>query len=140
MYIKEGGLRMLPINIYPYLNFNDLNLDWIIKHFKEFIEAIKALDGYADKHEKEIKELLEFERALVNGQIPPEMEKGLIKWCQENTSDIIAAAIKHVFFGIDDNGYFVAYIPDSWSDIIFGTSGLDDFPPDIEYGHLTLSY
>ena len=131
---------MLPINIYPYLNFNDLNLDWIIKHFKEFVEAIKALDGYADKHEKEIKELIEFERALVNGQIPPGMEQGLIKWCQENTSAIIAAAIKHVFFGITDDGYFVAYIPDSWNDIIFGTSGLDDFPAGVDYGHLTLSY
>lgn len=131
---------MLPVNIYPYLNFNDLNLDWIIKHFKDFVEAIKALDGYADKHEKEIQELIEFERSLVNGQIPPEMERGLIKWCQENTSDIIAAAIKHVFFGIDESGYFVAYIPDSWEDITFGTSGLDDFPVDIDYGHLTLSY
>lgn len=140
MCIEKGGLKMLPVNIYPYLNFNDLNLDWIIKHFKEFIEAIKALDDYADKHEKEIKELIEFERALVDGQFPPEMEKALIKWCQENTTDIIAEAIKLVFFGITDTGYFVAYIPESWSDIIFTTSGLDDFPEGIEYGRLILSY
>lgn len=131
---------MLPVNIYPYLNFNDLNLDWIIKHFKEFIEAIKALDGYADKHEKEINELLAFERSLVNGQFPPAMESALIKWCQENTSDIIAEVIKMVFFGITDDGYFVAYIPEGWSDIIFTTSGLDDFPEGIDYGHLILSY
>ena len=131
---------MLPINIYPYLNLTDLNLDWIIKHFKEFVEAIKTLDEYAEKHEREINELLEFERALINGQLPPAMEAGLIKWCQENTSAIIAAAIKMVFFGINDDGYFVAFIPDSWDDIIFGTSGLDDFPAGIEYGHLTLSY
>ena len=131
---------MLPTNIYPYLNFNDLNLDWIIKHFKDFIEAIKALDGYAEKHEKQINELLEFERSLVNGQFPPEMEKALIKWCQENTRDIIAEAIKMVFFGITDTGYFVAHIPESWEDIIFTTSGLDDFPEGVEYGHLILSY
>ena len=131
---------MLPTNIYPYLDITDLNLDWIIKHFKEFVEAIKKLDEYAEKHEKEIKELIDFERALVNGQIPPEMQSALKKWCEENTSAIIAAAIKHVFFGITDEGYFVAYIPDSWSDIIFGTSGHDDFPAGIDYGHLTLSY
>lgn len=131
---------MLPINIYPYLNFNDLNLDWILKHFKDFIKAIKALDDYADKHEKEINELLAFENALIDGKFPPEMENALIKWCQENTSDIIAAAIKHVFFGITDTGYFVAYIPDSWDDILFSTSGLDDFPAGVEYGHLILSY
>ena len=131
---------MLPINIYPYLNITDLNLDWIVKHFKEFVDAIKALDGYAEKHEREINELIEFERALINGEIPPEMEAGLIKWCQENTEEIIAYAIKMVFFGITDEGYFVAYIPDSWNDIMFGTTGLDDFPAGIEYGHLTLSY
>lgn len=131
---------MLPINIYPYLNFNDLNLDWIIKHFKEFVEAIKALDGYADKHEKQIKELLEFEKALIDGKFPPEMEKALIKWCEENTSDIIAEAIKLVIFALTPDGYFVAYIPETWKDITFGTSGLDDFPEGIDYGHLTLSY
>ena len=45
-----------------------------------------------------------------------------------------------VFFGITQDGYFVAFIPDSWDDIEFGTTGLDDFPVGIEYGHLTLSY
>ena len=131
---------MLPINIYPYLNINDLNLDWIIKHFKEFIEAIKSLDGYADKHEKQIKELMEFEKALIDGKFPPEMEQALIKWCKENTSDIIAEAIKLVIFAIDESGYFIAYIPETWTDIVFGTSGFDDFPAGVEYGHLTLSY
>lgn len=131
---------MLPTNIYPYLNFNDLNLDWIIKHFKDFIEAIKELDGFADKHEKAINELLEFEKSLIDGNLPPEMEANLIKWCQENTSEIIGNAIKMVFFGITDEGYFVAYIPEGWSDIIFTTSGLDDFPENVDYGHLILSY
>lgn len=45
-----------------------------------------------------------------------------------------------VYFGLTDNGYFVAYIPDTWDDIQFGTSGLDDFPQGVDYGHLTLSY
>lgn len=46
-----------------------------------------------------------------------------------------------VFFGITDDGYFVAYIPDSWDDITFYTTELDiflDIEP--EYGHLVLAY
>ena len=46
-----------------------------------------------------------------------------------------------VFFGLTDSGYFVAYIPDGWDEIIFNTTGLDiqlDLEP--EYGHLVLSY
>lgn len=140
MYIKEGGIRMLPINIYPYIDYNNLNLDWIIKHFKEFVDSIKALEGYAEKHEAEIAELIEFERALASGNFPPEMEKALIKWCEENTTEIIAAAIPAVFFEIDDEGYFIANIPESWNVITFGTTGLDDFVPGFGYGHLTLTY
>lgn len=45
-----------------------------------------------------------------------------------------------VFFNITDDGYFVAYIPESWDDITFGTTGLDVFPAGIDYGHLTLNY
>ena len=46
-----------------------------------------------------------------------------------------------VFFGLTDDGYFVAYIPDSWDDITFRTTELDiflDIEP--EYGHLVLVY
>ena len=46
-----------------------------------------------------------------------------------------------VFFGLTDDGYFVAYIPKSWKNITFNTTGLDiflDMQP--EYGHLVLSY
>ena len=54
---------------------------------------------------------------------------------------LVANALKHVFFGLTLSGYFVAYIPESWDDITFETTGYDvelDAMP--EYGHLVLSY
>ena len=46
-----------------------------------------------------------------------------------------------VFFGLTDSGYFVAYIPENWESINFGTTGLDvDVPIQPEYGHLVLMY
>ena len=46
-----------------------------------------------------------------------------------------------VFFGLTDSGYFVAYIPENWGTIHFGTTGLDiDAPIQPEYGHLVLLY
>lgn len=55
--------------------------------------------------------------------------------------EVIAEYIKMVFFGLTDDGYFVAFIPDSWDDITFSTSGYDDFPAlQPEFGHLILSY
>lgn len=45
-----------------------------------------------------------------------------------------------IFVEISDAGYFIYYIPDSWENIKFETSGLDVELPDVEYGRLILSY
>ena len=42
-----------------------------------------------------------------------------------------------IIFGLTNDGYFCAYIPDSWSKLHFGT--ITEFPDPL-YGHLTLSY
>ena len=51
--------------------------------------------------------------------------------------DYIATSI---FFGLTDSGYFVAYIPESWDDIRFNTTGVDIDISGVEYGTLVLSY
>ena len=56
------------------------------------------------------------------------------KWIEEYF------ALQMIWFGLTDDGHFVAYIPDSWDEIIFNTTGYDiiiDVQP--EYGHLVLS-
>lgn len=127
-------------NVYPYLNVNDLNLDWIIKHFREFIEEIASLESWRAHHEQEYEELKSFMDRINAGELPDAVYNELRVWIQNNAIDIIGELVKMVFFGVTDDGYFVAYIPENWNDIIFGTSGLDDFPSGVDYGHLTLSY
>ena len=43
------------------------------------------------------------------------------QWVKDNMENIIRDSIKMVFFGLTDDGYFCAYIPDSWSDLTFDT-------------------
>ena len=38
--------------------------------------------------------------------------------------------LKMIIVGINDNGYIVYYIPESWEDITFNTTQLDIFIPD----------
>lgn len=45
-----------------------------------------------------------------------------------------------IFVEISDAGYFVYYIPENWSDIIFNTTGVDIEIDNVEYGRLVLSY
>ena len=127
-------------NIFPYTDFHELNLDWIIAHFKEFIEEIQSLETWRTEHEAAYEELKDLYDDIVSGNFPDSMKTALENWVRRYGIDMIGELVKMVFFGITMDGYFVAYIPDSWDEITFGTTGLDDFPAGVEYGHLTLSY
>lgn len=128
-------------NIYPYINANDLNLDWIIKHFKEFLDNLASLNEWRQTHEAEYQELKSFMDRINAGELPDAVYQELRTWIEANAIDIIGTLVKSVFFGVTDDGYFVAYIPESWSDIIFNTTGLDiNLPLQPDYGHLVLSY
>ena len=119
----------------PYTNFQDVNLDYLIRTAKYVEKVAVNMEEWKVQHQKEYEELKSFMDALVAGDFPPEMEAALRKWCVENVNEIINDTIKQVWFGLTDSGYFVAYIPESWSDITFDT--IDDYD-DPNYGHLVL--
>lgn len=48
--------------------------------------------------------------------------------------------LKMIIVGINDDGYIVYYIPDSWDEIQFNTTGVDTVVEDVGFGHLVLSY
>lgn len=48
--------------------------------------------------------------------------------------------LKMIIVGINDEGYMVISIPQSWYDITFGTTGYDINIPGYDFGHLVLSY
>lgn len=124
---------------FPHTRTYDTDLGWLIKTVNTHDEVLKALDEWAEKTDISVKELEDFKKALEEGNLPQGVRDGLLEWAALNIPDLLAEAIKTVFFTLE-NGYFVAWIPDSWDEITFGTSGLDDFPVGIDYGHLTLSY
>lgn len=45
-----------------------------------------------------------------------------------------------IFVEISDAGYFLYFIPESWDDITFNTTGLDISIANYDYGRLVLSY
>ena len=64
-------------------------------------------------------------------------EKLCQKWVDDNLERVIDDHIHTVFFGLTMDGYFVAYIPDSWEDITFDTGAVYGTS---EYGRLMLYY
>lgn len=124
---------------FPHTRTYDNDLGWLIKHVETNSKAIQALEDWKAGEEQTIEDLRALLDALASGEVPEEVATAITKWLTINAKDIIGAMIKNVWFGLTDSGYFVAYIPDSWSDIIFKTTGYDFFTSlQEEFGHLVL--
>lgn len=126
---------------FPHTRTYDSDLGWLIKNVKGYNDTIEALNQWIAENTPRIEDLEAFKAALEAGILPPGVQHGLEVWMSTHAAEIIAAVIKNVWFGLTNAGYFVAYVPDSWSDITFKTTGLDiilDLMP--EYGHLVLQY
>ena len=64
-------------------------------------------------------------------------EKQIEQWMQDNAATLFEKLAKMVFFGLTDDGYFCAYIPDSWSDVTFDTGAVYG---QADYGRLILRF
>ena len=126
---------------FPHSRTYDTDLGWIIKNIKSYNDAIQSLNDWIATNTPRIEDLEAFKTALEAGDLPAGVQHGIEVWLASHAAEVIAAIIKNVWFGLTDAGYFVAYVPDSWDDITFKTTGLDiilDLMP--EYGHLVLQY
>lgn len=130
-----------PFSKYPYQNFSDYNLDWCINTVKELTPRVDELESWRTTHEAEYQELNDIMQRINNGELTPALRESIYTWLKTNAIDIIGELAKSVFFEISDDGYWVAYVPESWSDITFFTTGLDiELPIQPDYGHLVLAY
>ena len=126
---------------FPHTRNYDSDLGWLIRSVKSYNDAIATLNEWMETAEVRIEDLEAFYDLLKNGELPEAVAQALTDWMQKNALDLVGRLVKHVFFGLTDNGYFVAYIPENWRDLIFKTTGYDiqlEIQP--QYGHLVLIY
>lgn len=129
---------------FPHTRTYDTDLGWLIKHVSEYDDVIQALNEWIETNTPKIDELIAFMNAMENENTLPEgVKQAILDWCEHHLTDLVGATIHNVFFGLTDDGHFVAYIPDSWDDITFNTTYYDIIlteHPEYNYGHLVLSY
>lgn len=139
--------------IFPFHGFTEFTAEipklyWNVKSQEQRIHAIcdliDKLICYADYlgdnlgiTREELEELKsEFEEFKAHG-FDEYYEQQVIAWINEHMEAIISASIHMVFFGLTQDGYFCAYIPESWHEIVFDT--ISDYEND-NYGSLVLKY
>lgn len=124
---------------FPNTRTYDNDLGWLIKNVKSSNDAIAALEAWKASAEGTISDLQTLLDNIAAGNFPAEISTAIKNWIVKNFDDIVGDMIKTVWFGLTDDGYFVAYIPASWQDVTFRTTDYDmttELMP--EFGHLVL--
>ena len=126
---------------FPHTRSYEGDLGYIIKNMSKLIDDYNSIVDDQKAIDEKMAEIEATYQATLDGDFPESLKEAFYNWMIENASNIVARMIKNVFFGLTDSGYFTAYIPDSWQDITFKTTGFDVIVPTVpEYGHLVLQY
>lgn len=75
--------------------------------------------------------------AIKDGEYVDNYIDQLARWIDNNLQQLVGRVMKFVNFGLSSDGYFVAYIPESWQFISFDTVVDPESPA---YGHLIVRW
>lgn len=142
-----------PTNVVPFPFWNAYtptlpDIYWDVDSHEERIKKIclmlHKLVEYADYlgeninlDHATIEQLQEQFQKFIDGEYTEYYEQKIYEWIQANFAELISAGIKQVYFGLTDDGYFCAYVPDSWSEISFDTGAVYGRS---DYGRLILKF
>jgi len=125
-----------------------------LRHFRFWCQSVLPLvyDDSLSYYEvlckvvKYINDLIDSDKEIVNDIEELKSDLAIVqKWIDDYDTSFAEKIIREylatmIFVEINDYGYITYYIPESWRDITFHTTGLDiDIPP-YGYGRLVLSY
>lgn len=128
-YFKFWCQKVLPLVYDDSLSYYEV-LCKVVKYINDLIASDKEIVEEIDK--------LKTDMTIVQAWIDSFNYEPLLNTVKEMVNKYITAG---VYFGLTDDGYFVANIPEAWNKIHFRTTGFDiDIPIQPEFGHLVLQY
>lgn len=127
--------------VVPKLYYDALSPE---QRIKKLCEELHRLCEYANLlgeninlDHKTIEELQQKFQEFIDGEYSDYYEKVIYDWIQANFAELMSKGIRQVYFGLTDDGYFCAYVPDSWSEIVFDTGAVYGRS---DYGRLILKF
>lgn len=116
----------------------------VVEYLNQVIEQVDKNSAQIAINIQDIKNLtselnatLEELEKVKNGEYVNLYIDALASWIDNNLQELVGRVVKYIFFGLTDDGYFIAYIPDSWDFINFDTIIQPENPL---YGHLLLQW
>lgn len=127
--------------VVPKLYYDALSPE---QRIKKLCEELHRLCEYANTlgiainiDREAIAELQADFQKFIDGEYDQYYKDLIYQWIQDNFADLISAGVRQVFFGLTDDGYFCAYVPDSWNEITFDTGAVFGRS---DYGRLILRF
>ena len=133
-------MRDLPYFKFWCMKVIPLVYDDSLSYYEVLCKVVDYINGLIDSDKEIVENIqqLRSELTIVQEWIDSFNYEPLLATVEEMVQKYLTAG---VYFGLTDSGYFCAYIPRSWKNIKFNTTGLDiNVPIQPEYGHLVLSY
>ena len=121
---KMWCFKVLPLVYDDSLTYYEV-LCKVVQYINQLIEQDKVFAGEIEQLQKDLSVV----------------QKWINNFDTSYAEDIIKKYLATmIFLEISDSGYIVYYIPETWKDIIFNTTGLDINVNGYDYGRLVLSY
>lgn len=108
-----------------------------VQYLNETMGSVNTLTGNYEVLYKYAQELYDVLRKFMDSGFDDYYAEQVIQWIDQHLTWIFNNVAKQVYFGLTLEGYFVAYIPHGWSDIVFDTGA--NYSLDT-YGRLILKW
>lgn len=109
----------------------------VVDHLNKFITSNNQLNEDVQALYDFVKQLRELMEKFMQSGFDEYYKQQVIEWVDNHLTWLFTTIARQVYFGLTLEGYFVAYIPDGWSDIVFDTGA--DYTLDT-YGRLILRW
>ena len=107
------------------------------KLLKKLCEYVEYMGDEINIDRDTINTIQEQLQKIIDGEYDEHFTELIAEWIRDNFAELFSSGIKQVYFGLTSNGYFCAYIPDSWNEITFDTGAVYGRS---DYGRLILKF
>ena len=129
--------RVLPAVYDSSLSYYEL-LCKVVDYLNKTMQNVNVLNDNSQKMQQEITELNALFQQFKDSGFDDYYAKRMEQWIRDNAERIIKSMLGiGVFFGLTSDGYFCAYVPQTWADIQFDTGAVYGRS---DYGRLILRY
>lgn len=136
--------KVLPAVYDDSLSYYEL-LNKVVEYLNQLVDKYNLMVDATNQNTEDIADLQQAVQELQeeldkvkNGEYVSLYLESIINWIDANLQCLVARIVKFVCFGLTDDGYFCAYIPQTWKFLQFDT-GMDYNKKDT-YGHLIIEW